>query len=108
MHCQNSGNRYSSFLSARELKWALLEQLRREPHKVERGMHRALERLALHSHILRTERDVAEHRLLKELILRVLEHKPHPAAHLFDPFRVLPDVDPAEQHLPLGRFQKAV
>ena len=54
------------------------------------------------------EGDVLVHRLLKQLVLRVLEHQPHLEADVPDLLRLRPDVLPMEQDLPRRRPQQAV
>ena len=55
---------------------------RRRPTKRRRLPHTPVDLLAVQSHVLRAEGDVLVHRLLKELVLRVLEHQPHLEAHV--------------------------
>ena len=45
---------------------------------------RAVDLVVVQAHVFRAEGDVLIHRLLKELILRVLEHQPHLEAHVAD------------------------
>ena len=46
--------------------------------------------------------------LLKELVLRILEHQPHAEAHAADLLRVGPDVLAVEQHAAARRLEQAV
>ena len=59
-------------------------------------------------HIRRAEGDVLVYRLLKELILRVLEHQPHLKADLPDLLGLRPDILSLKEDLAGGGLQKAI
>ena len=60
------------------------------------------------SHVLRTVGDVLRNGLLKELVLRILEHKPHLEAYATYIHVLAPDVCAVHQHAPGGRLHKPV
>ena len=64
--------------------------------------------LVREAHVFGAEHDVLEHRLLKELVFRVLEHHAHLEAHRPDFLGLGPDVLAVQQHLARGGPQQAV
>ena len=52
-------------------------------------------------HVPRAEGDVFVHRLLKQLVFRILEHQPHLKADVVGQLFAAPDVLPLEEDLPL-------
>ena len=81
-HCDDSRYGYAPLLPAGELQRGLLEEVLGEPDEARRLadplVHLALGEL----HVLGAEGDIPVYRLLKELVLRVLEHEAHLEAHV--------------------------
>ena len=69
-------------LPARELERGLFKELLRDADKARRLAHALVHLGVGELHVLRPEGDVPVDRLLKELILRVLEHQPDLESHV--------------------------
>ena len=79
-----------------------------QAHKLGGLPYPAIDLPRVQPHIPGAEGDVLVYRLLKQLVLRVLEHQPHLEADVPDLLRLRPDVLPMEQDLPRRRPQQAV
>ena len=79
-----------------------------QPHEPGGLAYPAVDFVLVQPHVFGAEGDVLIHRLLKELVLRILEHQPHLAPHLPGALLALEDVRALKQHLSRGGLQQAV
>ena len=99
IHRDYAGNRHAALLAAGKLKRAFVVKILRETDK-RRRLARTVESVLLReAHISGTEGNIPQHRLLKELVLRILKHHADAEAHLPDFLRLGPDVLSVEEHL---------
>ena len=76
-HGDDAGDGDAALLPAGQLQGGLFKQFLLHAHKAGRLPHPLVDLLLGELHVLRSEGDVLVYRLLKELILRVLEHESH-------------------------------
>ena len=97
-HRDDARDGYAPLLPARELQRGALEQLLIDAGEARGLTHAAVDLLLGELHVRRAEGDVLIHRLLKELVLRILEHEPD-----LEPYRlagelILIDILTAAEH----------
>ena len=95
-------------MAAGELKGGLVQLVVPQAHKVGRRPHPPVDLLLVQPHVLGAEGDVLIHGLLKELVLRVLEHQAHLEPCHPGALGVGPDVLSLEEHLAGGGLEQAV
>ena len=93
-----------AFLAAGKLKGGLVPQA----HKVGRRPHPAVDFFFVQPHVLGAEGDILVHRLLKELILWVLEHQPYLEPGPPGDLGVGPDVGVLEPYLSRSGLEQGV
>ena len=98
-HGNDAGDGYAALLPAGQLQGGLFKQFFLHAHKAGCLPHPLVDLLLGELHVLRPEGDVLIHRLLKELILRVLEHQAHLVLHIPAAELALIDVLPAAADL---------
>ena len=74
LHGNNARNGYPALLAAGQVKGRDLQLGLRQAHKARSLPDTAVDLLSRQAHVLGAEGDVLIHRLLKQLIFRVLEH----------------------------------
>ena len=92
LHGDHPGDGHPALLPAGQVEGGFLQHPRLQPHKPGGLAHPAVHLVLIQPHVLGAEGDVLVHRLLKELVLRVLEHQPHLEAGLFGDLGVGPDI----------------
>ena len=92
LHGDNAGNGHAALLAAGQLKGGLIQHGLRQAHEGGGGTDAAVDILLVQSHVLRAEGDVLIHRLLKQLVFRVLEHQSHLKPHVPDLLGLRPDI----------------
>ena len=80
LHGQNPGDGRSSFLSPGYLKRRLIVELHGKSHSAQSVKCPQLHLFFVQSQVLRAKTHIVEHIYLKQLVFRVLENQPHPAA----------------------------
>ena len=108
LHGNDSGDGHPTLLTAGQVKGRDLQLRLRQAYKARGLPDTAVNLFFVQTHILGAEGNVPVDRLLKELILRVLEHQSHPEPGLPGQLLVRPDVHPVQKHLAGGGLQKAV
>ena len=88
-------------MPAGKLERALGQHGGPQPTKLCRAQHTPVHFLFRKAHIQGAKGDVFVHRLFKQLIFRVLKHKPHQKAEAADVLGVLPNVLAVNIHLAL-------
>ena len=101
LHGKHARNGNAALLPARKLKRALCQHRGVQPAEFGRAQHTAVYFFLRKAHIHRAEGDILIHRLFKQLVFRVLEHKAHHKAEAADVLRLLPDVLATDIHLAL-------
>jgi hypothetical protein len=78
-----------------------------EPHRSDRFIHPTAQLVARHAEVLRPECDVFLHHGADDLVVRILEHEPHPRTHV--PGAVLVrGVHPVNDYASLGGNEQPV
>ena len=108
LHGDHARDGDAALLPAGEREGRLLQQALVQSREAGGVMHAAVQLRAGQAHVGGAEGDVAVDGLLKELVLRILEHQPHAEAHAADLLRVGPDVLAVEQHAAARRLEQAV
>ena len=108
LHGDHPGDGHPALLAAGQLEGGFFQVVVPQAHKVGRRPHPAVDLLLVQSHVLGAEGDVFIHRLLKELVLRVLEHQPHLKPGLFGDLGVGPDVRVLKEHRPRRRLEQGI
>ena len=107
-HGYDAGYGYAALLAAGELQRALVKELLAHANEA-RGLAHALVYLAVRKfHVPRAEGYVLVHRLLEELVLRVLEDEADLEADVARGLLGGEDILPLAVHLPRGRREQAV
>ena len=107
-HGDDARDSHTALLSTGELKGRLVQQRLVQSHKGRRVPHPPVDLLRVQSHVLRSEGDVLIHRLLEQLVFRVLEHQPHLEAYVPYFLRIRPDILPLQENTPGRGLQKPV
>ena len=108
VHSHDPRQGHPALLAAGELKGGLVQLIVPDAHQAGGLPDTAVQLLPGLALVDGAEGDVLVHRLLKQLVLWVLEHQPHLEADVPDLLRLRPDVLPMEQDLPRRRPQQAV
>ena len=108
LHGQHARNGHPALLTAGQLEGAALQIFLRQAGEGRRPAHPPGDLLLAQAHVFGAESDVFINRLLKQLVLRVLEHQTHRKANLADVLPLGPDILAVQQHLAAGGLQNAV
>ena len=103
LHGDDPGDGHPALLAAGQLEGGLLQLVVPQAHEVGGLPHPAVDLLLVQAHVPGAEGDVLVDRLLKELVLRVLEHQPHLEAGLAGALFGLPRC-PAPRRAPGRRW----
>ena len=107
-HCNHTGDGHTALLPAGEVKRRFFEQFPLEADKARGTVDAAFQFRSGDSLILWTEGNILEAGLLKELILRILEHQSDLAADRMGEFFIFPNIFALKINLSRGRLQKPV
>ena len=108
LHGDHPGDGHPALLAAGQLKGGFFQVVVPQAHEVGRRPHPAVNLLLVQPHVLGAEGDVLIYCLLKELVLRVLEHQPHLKPSLFGDLGVGPDVHVLKEDRPRRRLEQGV
>ena len=108
LHGDDARDGHPALLAAGELEGGLLQHLVLQAHKLGGLPYPAIDLPRVQPHIPGAEGDVLVYRLLKQLVLRVLEDQPHLEAGLPGALLGFPDVAPFKQDPAGGGLQQAV
>ena len=108
LHGDDPRDGHPPLLAAGELKGGLFQLVVPQSHEAGGLPHPAVHLPLVQPHVFRAEGDVLVDGLLKELVLRVLEHQPHLEPSLTSALGIRPDVLPLEEHLAGGGLEQAV
>ena len=108
LHGDDTGDGHPAFLSAGQIEGRHLQLLLGQTDQLGRFPNPAVDLIGLQAHILGAEGDVLVHRLLKKLVLGVLEHQTHPEPGLAGKFLILVDVLTVQQNRAGGGLQQTV
>ena len=108
LHGHDAGHRHPALLTAGQFKGAALQKRRVQAHKVCGFVDAAVYLGLVQPHVLGAKGDVLVAVLLKQLVFRVLEHKPGEEAEIPDLFRVCPQVAAVDINFAAGGLVQAV
>ena len=108
LHGDDPRNGHPALLAAGQVEGRLLQGVVGQAHKAGGLAHPAVHLGLVQPHVGGAEGNVPVHRLLKELVLRVLEHQAHLEAHLTGALLGAPNVLPFKEYLSRGGTEQPV
>ena len=108
LHGDHAGNGHPALLTAGQLKGRFLQVFLGNAHESGSPAYPLVDLLFGQSHVLGAEGDVQIGGLLKQLVLRILEHQAHPESGLPGELLIAPDIPAVQENLSGRGLQKAV
>ena len=108
LHCHYTGNSGTPLLPSRQVKRGFFSFGFRDPDKCGIFSNPTLYLIIWKPHILWSESNIRRHCFFKQLIFRVLHHKPNAEAYLAYLLGIFPYILSVKQHIAAFRFFKTV